>query len=229
MTDTGDVEKLEELEPLAEGTPNQPAPAAMARPAVGVLPAPAYNPSADKEYYRFLFAGVIMFVGCLMPFGPQLEMAGYKTLRGAMFMVIALGIIWSSWASISNRRMVKGLLRWIFLAILPFALGIVDILLAFREGTAVAAWIDAAGPGNAITDWAGFFDQLGNVLAPGDQCGEFVKHYGPGRLVVFVGALLSELFLIMAVFGGVKAGSKQKAQHAERRAAGGGGGSRRRK
>jgi len=228
MTDTGDVETLEELEPLAEG-PSSPAPGPVAPPPVAVLPAPAYNPVADKEYYRFLFAGVIMFIGCLMPFGPQVEMVGYKTLRGAMFMVIALGIIWSSWASISNRRMVKGLLRWIFLAMLPFALGIVDLLVAFYPGTAVAAWIERVGPENSIENWGEFFEQLGNLLAPGDQCGEFVKQFGPGRLVVFAGAVLSEIFLILAVFGGVKAGSKQKAQQAERRAAGGGGSSRRRK
>ena len=37
--------------------------------------------------------------------------------------------------------MIKGLLRWIFLAMVPLALGIVDMIVAFREGTAVYDWI----------------------------------------------------------------------------------------
>lgn len=218
MSYTGDVEQLDELEPLEDG-PLAAAPMMAAGPAPGGLPAPAYNPTADKEYYRFLFAGVVMFIGCMMPFGPQWQMAGYQTLRGALFLVIALGIIWSSWASISNRRMIKGLLRWVFLAMIPMALGIVDMIVAFREGTAVHDWILLVGPEAAIENWGEFFDNIGNVLAPGDQVGEFVRYYGSGRLVVFVGAVLAEVFMIMAVVGGAKKISQQKA---ERRSSGSG-------
>ena len=71
------------------------------------------------------------------------------------------------------------------------------------------------GPDRAIESWGEFFGELRNVLAPGDQVGEFVRHYGPGRLVVFAGAVLAELFMVSAVVGGAQ---KIKEQKAERRA-----------
>ena len=55
-----DLERSKAVAPLEEGPPSPPMPA-MAAPVAGGLPAPAYNPAADTEYYRFLFAGVIMF------------------------------------------------------------------------------------------------------------------------------------------------------------------------
>jgi hypothetical protein len=217
MSHSGKVEQLADLEPLADGP--HPAPV-MPGPSAGGLPAPAYNPVADKEYYRFLFAGVVMLLGCLMPFGPQWHLAGYKTLRGALFVIIALGIVWSSWASIHHRRMIKGLLRWVLLATLPLALSIADMMVAFRDGTAVADWIDRVGPESSIGSWGELFGELRNVLAPGDQVGEFVRYYGPGRLVVFAGAAAAELFMVMAIFGGARKISQQKA---ERRSSGSGG------
>ena len=212
-----DVE-LEELEPLEEAPQGGHATGGVMPVQVnGGLPAPAYNPSADKEYYRFLFAGLIILVGCLMPFGPG-AVPGYKSIRGAVFLVIGLGIIWSAWASIHHRRMVKGLLRWVFLAMIPFAVGIVDLLVAFNEGTAVYKWNQAVGAGNGVAGWGEFFGGLTQVLHPGDRVGEFLRHFGPGRLMTFVGGALAEVFMILAVMGGAK---KIKEQKAERRASAG--------
>ena len=214
MSETGDTSQLEDLEPLP--APGAGAPAAMPVALTGGMPAPAYNPAADREYYRFLFAGVVMLLGCLMPFGPAMAFVGYKTARGALTLLIAVGIVWSAWASIHHRRMIKGLLRWVTLALLPLVLGVVDLLLAFRDGGAVAAWVRAAGPEHSIGSWDELFGQLGNVLAPGDQVGEFIRHFGSGRLVVFAGALLAEAFMVLAIFGGAR---KLQEQKAERRAA----------
>ncbi|MEM7201864.1 MAG: hypothetical protein AAF628_16475 [Planctomycetota bacterium] len=215
MTDSGDMPHLEELEPLAE-TPTAPErPPAMTVVAVaGGAPAPAYNPVADKEYYRFLFAGLVMAIGCLMPFGPQLSMVGYKTVRGAICLLIALGLIWSAWASIHQGRMIKGLLRWVALAFFPLLLGVFDMLYAFNPGSAVNGWVQRVGPDASIESWGEFFSSLGTVLQPGDQIGEFLRYYGPGRLVVFVGAVLAEFFFVMGIVGGAK---KIKEQKAERR------------
>lgn len=215
MSYTGDVDQLEELQPLdemSEASVPQPG-AAMG----GILPAPAYHPMADKEYYRFLFAGVVMLIGCLMPFGPR-PVAGYMTVRGAVFLIIALGVVWSSWASIANRRMIKGLLRWVMLAMVPFAVGLIDVLKAFDEGTAVYAWNQVVGEGEGIASWGEFFGELGSAMQPGDKVGEFLMHFGPGRMMVFFGAFLAEFFMVMAVFGGAK---KMKEQKAERRASAG--------
>ena len=40
------------------------------------LPPIFYRHDAHREYYRFLFAGIVMTLGCLMPFGPEWEQAG---------------------------------------------------------------------------------------------------------------------------------------------------------
>lgn len=214
-----DVEHLDELEPLEEIQEGAVAAGASVMPVQinGGMPAPAYNPSADKEYYRFLFAGLLIVLGCLMPFGPS-PVAGYMSIRGAVFLVIGLGIIWSSWASIHHRRMVKGMLRWVFLAAIPFAVGIVDLLVAFNEGTAVARWIASQPEGQRMTGWGDFFGGLGQILYPGDQVGEFIRNFGPGRLMTFLGGTLAEVFMIMAIMGGAK---KIKEQKAERRASAG--------
>ena len=212
-----DLPTLEESEATGGGDPT--AGASTMMPVMvsgGGLPAPAYHPLADREYYRFLFAGIVMLIGCLMPFGPAWDMAGYKTMRGGVVLVIALGLVWSSWAAISNRRMVKGLLRWVMLAAIPLVLGITDLIYAFDDGTSVAAWIRRVGPDRSIENWGEFFGELGNVLQPSDQVGSFFRHFGTGRVFVFVGALLAELFMVLAVFGGAK---KIKEQQAERRAA----------
>ena len=50
------------------------------------LPAPGINPYCrDKSFYKFLWAGVIMFVGCMMPFDANLAGAGYQTLGGGLY------------------------------------------------------------------------------------------------------------------------------------------------
>lgn len=209
-----DVEHLEELEPLEEVQEAPATTAVMPVQVTGGMPAPAYNPSADKEYYRFMFAGMLILLGCLMPFGPGTT-PGYMSIRGAVFTVIALGIIWSSWASIHHRRMIKGMLRWVFLAMVPFAVGVVDLLVAFDPATAVGLWNARMPEGKGIAGWGEFFGELRNVLHPGDRVGEFVRHFGPGRWMTFLGGLLAEVFMILAIMGGAK---KIKEQKAERRA-----------
>lgn len=208
MTDTGDVSQLEELEPLEEIAP--PPAAAAPAPTAAVLPAPAYHPGADKEYYRFLFAGVVMLLGCAMPFGPEWDMAGYKTPSGAFFTLIALGIVWSSWASIANRRMIKGMLRWVMLAFLPLVLSIVDLMQAW-DAPAVKAYVESGRP--IVKSWGEFFGAIPKMFYPEEslKLGNFLRAYGTGRIGVFLGALLAEVFMILAIVGGAKKIQEDKA------------------
>src|SRR5690606_7393079 len=100
MTDTGTPSDLAALEPLeslddAATTMAQQDPMAAQRPG---LAAPAFNMyCGDKMFYRFLFAGVVMFVGCMMPFSADLSRAGYQTMSGGFFLLIAIAMIWSWW------------------------------------------------------------------------------------------------------------------------------------
>ena len=94
MTDTGtasDLASLEPLEPLEASQPMaQQDPMAAQRAG---LAAPAFNMyCTDKTFYRFLFAGVVMFVGCMMPFSAEIGRSGYQTLAGGFYLLIAIAM-----------------------------------------------------------------------------------------------------------------------------------------
>ncbi len=239
---TEEHDDMPELEPIAE--PAQAAPAAAAaapapakRPGLPGLPPPAFNPTADKEYYRFLFAGVIMFVGCMMPFGPEWGMNGYKTMSGAFFMLISIGMIWSWWGAIHSARFSGKNLRWVGLCFIPFVVELFNLISAFDE-PAVRALIDAqalALEGAVAVPiavdwsevWAGMTDF--NNPAATEKVGNFFRAFGTGKVFVFVGAFLAELFMLMAVFGGAKAAKQQKVAKAAERSTKGARGSGRRR
>jgi hypothetical protein len=203
---------LQELEPLEAPTPEPgaPDPSAAPRAAPG-LPAPAFNPAADKEYYRFLFAGVVMFVGCMMPFGPDWNMNGYKTLSGALFTVISVGMIWSWWGAIATGRFSGKNLKWVGLALLPLVVELINLIGAF-DAPAVKAM---RASGEPMPDgWRDFFSAFFDVKNPDAQlkADNFVRGFGSGKIVLFLGAVLAELSMLLAVFGGAKTARAQKAQ-----------------
>jgi len=237
---------IPELEPMAAATPTsapQPVKIAIPGPRASVpgLAPPAFHPSADKEYYRFLLAGVIMFIGCLMPFGPEWGMSGYKTLSGAFFMLIAIGMIWSWWGAIHTARFSGRNLRWVALCIIPLVVELLNLVGAFNEpavhdlvvaqSSALAANPEARVAVPIATSWGEVFD---GMMSPKDpvatgKVGNFFRAFGTGKLVVFLGALLAELFMILAVFGGAKTAKAQKAAKASERAGKGSKGSARRR
>ena len=101
--------------------------------ALGGLPAPVFGIRAQKEYYRFFFAGLVLFMGCLMPWGPEWEMAGWQTFKGGVFTIIALGIMWSSWVAISHGKFDLSTMRWLVLASLPLTVMIWHLVFIFDE------------------------------------------------------------------------------------------------
>jgi hypothetical protein len=208
------TEELQELESIEEPPPPPPEePTAEApRPGAPSLPAPAYNPAADKEYYRFLFAGLVMFIGCLMPFGPDWSMAGYKTLSGAVFTLIAIGMIWSWWGAIATGRFTGKNLKWVGLCIIPLIVELMNLIGAF-DAPAVRAAIDAGDP--ISKSWGEFFESF---FARELEAQNFVRNFGAGKIVVFIGALLAEASMLLAVFGGAKAAKAQKTQRAANKA-----------
>ncbi len=243
---TEETADIPELEPMGGATPAsapQPAQAAAvgARASQPGLAPPAFNPSADKEYYRFLFAGMVMFLGCLMPFGPEWNMSGYKTLSGALFMLIAIGMIWSWWGAIHTASFTGRNLRWVGLCFIPFAVELLNLIGAFNEPAvrdflaAQSAALAAEPPtpvafpiaANWSEVWAGITDPTNPVATA--KVGNFFRAFGTGKVLVFLGALLAELFMLLAVFGGAKAAKAQKVAKAANRAAKGSKGSARRR
>ena len=252
MSNTGDLPELEpltepealpkqdavpELEPLEESAMD-PAPAAPA-PAAGAsampvsmagMPAPAFGMRAQKEYYRFLFAGVLMFLGCMMPFGPELDQAGYKSLGGACFTVISLGIVWSSWIAITHGRFDLSTMRWLTLAVIPLWSTVWHLVKIFDE-PAVKAYIAQTKAAHAVStsgnklivvdSWAKFGEYLAHFKTPeySEQVDNFLRAYGSGKIVLMIGSLLAVVYFLMGVMSGMKAGKAQKAAAESARAA----------
>jgi len=217
MTDADDLQELEpvnefdslddivEPERTAESTPPPPKAPDMLeliyqRTFAG-LPTPAFNPMADREYYRFLFGGVLIVVGCLMPFSGDWNQLGYKTFAGGLNLVIGLGVIWSMWGAIYTKMFN---FRWIMLSFFPFLWAIVHFFQ--MDWSMFESVFHRAG---YKTGWHGphSISQFGNVL----------QQIGPGRFFVFFGALLIEVTFVMSVVRGFQRKKQQDVARAQQR------------
>lgn len=227
MTDTGtpaDLASLEPLEPLA-ATPEAAAAADPLAANRGGLPAPAFNMyCTDKSMYRFLFAGVVMFVGCMMPFSAELARAGYQTMSGGFYTLIAIAMVWSWWASIANNRPIG--LKWLLVAALP-AIAAGWTVLGFDPAQAAET---ARSMGYVSEDlvfsasWGDAFGDMFKVLKKDPdpmiplRVEGFWRLLGPGNVLVFLGALLAEVGFVMGVVGGAKQ-NKQATRQKQMKAA----------
>ena len=229
MTDSGtpsDLASLEPLEPLdgaAAAAPTSDDPLAMQRAG---LAAPAHSMYCrDKAFYRFLFAGVVMFVGCMMPWTAEIDRAGYQTLSGGFYLLIAIAMIWSWWASIANNRPVS--MKWLLFSLVPLigsgmALFTFDAAAAY-EVAQQRGWLPADLAFSAT--WSDLFSDIGSALAKSEDApirvGNFWRLLGPGNVLVFFGALLAEAGFLMGLVGGARQSQQQRRAHevaaAERR------------
>ena len=233
MTDN-DLASLEPLEPLAGAAPAaaQHDPMASQRAGMG---APAFNMfCTDSSMYRFLFAGVMMFVGCMMPTSADLSVAGYQTVSGGFYLLIAIALIWSWWGSIANNRSMG--VKWVLLAMFPLVACVWNTI-AFDAAAAVrtaeanqwlvnnwvvegedAAFIYSDSIGSMFGDMV---DALLKDRKAGVRCSGFWRLYGAGNLFLLLGALLAEVGLIMGVVGGMqqnkKATQEKRMKAAERK------------
>ncbi|MCK5940610.1 MAG: hypothetical protein KAI24_01475 [Planctomycetes bacterium] len=226
MTDTGtpsDLASLEPLEPLEGAAPAAAAPQdPMAAQRAG-LGAPAFNMyCTDKSMYRFLFAGVMMFVGCMMPLSAELSRAGYQSLAGGFYLLISIAMIWSWWGSIANNRATG--VKWVLAAAIPL-IGSIWYTISFD----VAAAHEAARANGWLTADVTYSESLGAVFADmASALGKdneaalrvsgFWRLFGPGNVMLLLGALLAEAGLFMGVAGGMKQ-NKQATQEKRMKAA----------
>lgn len=176
--------------------------AAMYQRSFAGAPAPAFNPSASKEYYRFLLAGVLIVLGCLMPFSGDWSHVGYKHFSGGIFMVIGLGLTWTSWGAIHTGAF---RMKWALLAFLPFVWGLLHVIFPGFPSEETAP--------DAVNSWG---DMFGLIGATDDddrfhKFGNAMQIFGPGKLFVFVGGLIAIFGFFAGVFGGAKKLKEQKA------------------
>lgn len=212
MSNPPDLPELEELQPLEEGEVVSPAVAEQTLATLrSGLPPPAHNPRAEADYYRFLFASLMMFIGCMMPWSFNLDQAGYTTFVGGFITLYSIVLIWRWWAAIHTRKFAGKDLLWVVIALVPFGYMAFKLLNAF-DADGIKAWyalrIDAT---EENPSWGGMFDKYGAKDGGMWVLSEFVRNFGPGRLLVFIASGLLELFMIMAIFGGAKKVKEQKA------------------
>lgn len=234
-----DTPELPELEPLEESAAPQAAPA---QPAAGPmlvalpgLPAPAFGIRGQRQYYRFFFAGLVMFLGCMMPFGPEWAMAGYQTMGGSIFTIIALGIMWTSWVAISHGKFDLTSMRWLLLAFVPLTVMVWHVIYIFEEPAVIAyqamskAAYDADVAANptlkildvTIRDWGAFFENLRYFrnAESGSAVDNFLRAYGTGKIVLLFGSFYACMQFILGIGSGLKAGKQQKAAREAARSA----------
>ncbi|MBM4060034.1 MAG: hypothetical protein FJ265_02910 [Planctomycetes bacterium] len=225
MTNAGtppDLASLEPLEPLdaggTEAGPGAPAgDAALVQTLRSGLPCPGFNPyCGDKTYYRFLFAGVMMLLGCLMPFGADTAVAGYQTMSGAVYTLIAIGMIWTWWGAIHTNRSTGASLKWLLLCLAPLV-AIVMNMTAFvpAESFDVAkarGWL--ASDAAFSSGWKELFKDVGSALmkdaAAAEKVGNFWRLFGTGQFFVFLGAVFAELGFVGGVIGGARKNKQEK-------------------
>ncbi|PIE24087.1 MAG: hypothetical protein CSA62_04585 [Planctomycetota bacterium] len=254
-------DELDELEPIVEETPSSSdskAPAEVDVPqapnaeqlqahSVGLLQklversfsgmaTPLFNPNASKEYYRFFFGGLMIVLGCLMPFDGDWAHRGYGTVAGGFFLLIGLGVCWSMWAAI-NTGIVR--MKWILLTIIPFFYSVFFVISPFPKGEfngqtemKIMAPYYEAKDGTFSEDqykqlledcavlrekdprcnsWKEFSDDLGKFRQDRSAVGRALQESGPGKWFVFLGSLLVEFTFLMSIFGGFKKIKEQKA------------------
>jgi hypothetical protein len=234
MTDAANDNPLQELEPLdpAAGVAPEAIEAAVAAqmqnmsaqgPSAG-LPSPAYNPRCtDKSSYKFLMCGVLMLLGCTMPFSADLNLAGYKTVSGAFFTFIAIGMVWTWWSAIHHARATSASLKWIGLCMFPLlaqARNLINFDAAAESAHALTqGWVKGLpelekgyGLGKLFSDMGtGLGKDLDTARQAAERCEMFFRSFGTGRFFVLLGALLTEVYFILGIVGGVKKNNEQKA------------------
>jgi len=205
---------LEPLEPLDGGAPDQGGMAgndATLQVLRSGLPAPGYNPYCrDKSFYRFLWSGVILFAGCMMPISADLSRAGYQTMSGGFYTLVAVAMVWSWWASIANNRPVG--LKWLMFAAAPL-IGSLMNLVSFDPAAAhkvavEAGWIKDGTWFTYSASWKAAFSDIGAAIMKNAEAGVRVEGFwrllGVGNFFVFFGALIAELGFVMGIVGGAK-------------------------
>ena len=233
MTDAANDNPLQELEPLdpAAGVAPEAIEAAVAAqmqnmsaqgPSAG-LPSPAYNPRCtDKSSYKFLMCGVLMLLGCTMPFSADLALAGYKTVSGAFFTFIAIGMVWTWWSAIHHARATSAGLKWIGLCMFPLlaqAMNLINFDAAAASAEALAqGWAkglpaleEGYGLGKLFSDMGAGLGKGVDAPPAAARCEMFFRSFGTGRFFVLLGALLTEVYFILGVVGGAKKNKEQKA------------------
>ena len=169
-----------------------------------------FEPTTPKEYYRFFFAGFLLFMSAFLPCGPGGPLS-ITTLLGSTYAIIGLGVMWNMWKAIYAGR-VK--LFWVLMTLMPLIVGIWRIATAFGgdpdDPNSSVSMMAAHG----LTGWSSLGDFFGGTPRWG-VLRNFFWVLGYSTVFATVGALLAWIFFIRGFFGGIKH-SKQQSTSGER-------------
>jgi hypothetical protein len=128
-----------------------------------------FNPYCrDKSFYKFLFAGVVMFARLHDAVQRRPPRAGYQTMSGGFYTLIAAGMIWSWWGR--SPTTARAGLKWLLFAAIPLIAqrhepGRVSTRPTPRRwppraaGCTTARWLKYSG------SWKELFGDMGSALA----------------------------------------------------------------
>ena len=181
------------------------------------MPAPAMNPFCrDKTYYRFFWAGILIVVGCLMPFDANHGAAGYQTVFGAIYLLIGLGMVRTWWGAINTNRSTGVSALWLLLCFVPLVGAIMNMVFFDAD----AAYRLAAERGHIVGEfqysqgWAAMFEDIVSAMRQdfdaAARAGNFWRLLGTGNLFLLFGGLIAELGFAGGIMGGAKQNKQMK-------------------
>jgi hypothetical protein len=143
-----------------------------------------------KQLWWFFWAGVIAFIGALLPFnltgGSEGMVSAYETFPGAFYLLFSVFLVFAMSFNIYSRRLIMGP---VFLMFIP----------------AIHCWwlvVDAVG-GIEGFDWYMFFFKVSAL-------NELTAQVGSGMMLLLLGSTIASLTFIMSLFSAVTGGGKKK-------------------
>jgi len=193
-----------------------------------------FDPTTPKEYFRFLFCGLLIVLGGFMPVGPDAKVMTLQTMVGGLFFLIGLGVIWTSWRAIYSGKFRS---PWIFALFIPLLWGLWRFLMPML-GPSLDYYQQLAAKGYEFTaaqkadfehlkllaahgaplTFKELFGALGHAPPEWSKIRAWFWVNGYGPAFITLGSSLGIFLIILGLFGGIRH-SKQKA--AQRASSGG--------
>jgi hypothetical protein len=145
-----------------------------------------------------------------MPFDHDWSHVGYKSVAGACWLIVGLGVVWSMWGAINTGVM---RMKWVLLAVLPFVWALLHMIFA--------PFPSAEQSPDLVNNWGEVFTILLKKDDPArfHKVGNALQIIGPGKIFILLGGLLAEITFIGGVFSGAKRIKEQKAERMQAAAA----------
>ena len=159
-----------------------------------------FEPTTPKQYFRWFFCGLMIFIGTLMPCGPDWGTMTIRTMLGGLFAIMGLGVMWNMWSAIYSGRFK---MFWILMLFIPIIIGVWRFTFALPAPEIFAKY-------NAPTNWNEFIQCFSSAPPNWQGVRNFFWVVGYGITFITLGSILAWVLLIFEMFR-AKSHSKKKA------------------